>query len=831
MNWLNYDDVVGQLKGAGLVLDGPAWPLVVNKFMRCKVDGDREKRGWYKLFELALNGGDRILVGSYGVFRGDDSGSMKIELPTIERRRLDPGEQAAIKARQVEDRKRAQAEREREVQRASARATGWWRQAVDTGESAYLTRKGLPPGRLYGARLSPAGNLVIPLQNGKSTTFGLQVIYHDPKVKERKGRDKDYAPPGLSKAGKWFQIGTPHASGGIILVCEGFATGASLHEATGLPVAVAFDAGNLLPVGEALKALYRGRAKLLFCADDDYLARHKPGCGMLTLADNPVCGHCGQEHGKENTGAKRAQAAALAVDGAWIVPIFTDQRPIERKGPTDFNDLHVAPSGGLDAVRTQVEAPITALGWKSATWAASRVTALLSTAGGAGSERLAMRSVIPLEEAADRFVLVYGGKGTLFDRTEHLLVPKADVLDILPEHGWRDLRNTKAVVRLDEVGFDPAGTDTRIKCNLWSGWPTIPKEGVCTTLLDLLEYLCSEEKNARDIFQWVLKWLAYPIQHPGAKMRTALVFHGPQGAGKNFFFESVMSIYGDYGRIVDQSAIEDKFNDWASRKLFLIADEVVARQELFHVKNKLKGLITGDWIRINPKNVAAHDERNHVNLVFLSNEHQPLVLEKGDRRYTVIWTPPTLPASFYTAVKEEIAKGGIAALHHHLATLDLGDFDEHSKPPMTQAKRDLIDVSMGSTERFHADWEAGDTHHPFCPCSSADLYSAYQRWCRVNGVSRPREQNQFLAYFAKIPGWSRTHADRHDSMRDPTKKLRQRFVIPSPDDLAKAAKRPRATDYQRPAEKTQTEWLTECYFDFKDSLRGDDPGMEREYAA
>lgn len=818
MSWTNYDDVVGQIQSAGIQLNGPL--VVGGKFVRCKVEGDREKRGWYKLFELALSGGDRIIVGSYGVFRGDDAGTMKIELPTIERKRLDPGEQAAIRARQAEDAKRAAAERQREIERAAARASSWWRQATDAGESAYLTRKGLPPGRLYGARLSPAGNLVIPLQDGKSNTYGLQVIYHDPAVKKRKGRDKDYAPPGLSKAGKWFQIGSPAASGGIMLVCEGFATGASLHEATGLPVAVAFDAGNLAPVSEALKKLYRGRVKMLFCADDDYLARHKPGCGELTLVSDPLCAHCGQEHGKENTGMKRAQAAALTVDGAWIVPIFTDERPTSRKGPTDFNDLHVAPGGGLDAVRAQVEAPISALGWKAANWAASRVADVVAKAGGVGIERQAMRPVIPLDEAAERFVLVYGGKGTLFDRVEHLLVPKADVLDILPEHGWRDLRNTKQVVRLDEVGFDPAGTDERIKCNLWSGWPTVPKEGTCTTLLELLEYLCSEEKNARDIFQWVLKWLAYPIQHPGAKMRTALVFHGPQGAGKNFFFESVMSIYGDYGRIVDQSAIEDKFNDWASRKLFLIADEVVARAELFHVKNKLKGLITGDWIRINPKNVAAHDERNHVNLVFLSNEHQPLVLEKGDRRYTVIWTPPTLPPSFYAAVKEEIAKGGIAALHHHLATMDLADFDEHSKPPMTQAKQDLIDVSLGSTERFYRDWAAGELPHPFCPAAVGDLFSAYQRWCRIEGVSRPREKNQFSAFFQKLPGWRGGLFDRYRDVSHTGKTTRQRMIVPSDEELAAAAQRG-AKDYQKPPGQTQAQWITDCYWDFQQSLRDD----------
>jgi hypothetical protein len=87
----------------------------------------------------------------------------------------------------------------------------------------------------------------------------------------------------------------------------------------------------------------------------------------------------------------------------------------------------------------------------------------------------------------------------------------------------------------------------------------------------------------------VLKWIAYPIQHPGAKMKTTLVVHGPQGTGKNLFFEALMSIYGEYGDVLDQSALEDKFNDWASRKLFMIADEVVARSDVYHIKNKLKG--------------------------------------------------------------------------------------------------------------------------------------------------------------------------------------------------------------------------------------------------
>ena len=111
-----------------------------------------------------------------------------------------------------------------------------------------------------------------------------------------------------------------------------------------------------------------------------------------------------------------------------------------------------------------------------------------------------------------------------------------------------------------------------------------------------------------------------------------------------------MSIFGLYGQVIDQDALEDKYNDCFSRKLFLVADEVIARQEMYHVKNKLKGMITGTRIRINPKNVKSYWETNHCNIIFLSNETMPLVLERDDGRFVVVWTPPKLSEAFYKDV-------------------------------------------------------------------------------------------------------------------------------------------------------------------------------------
>src|SRR5690606_5352204 len=180
---------------------------------------------------------------------------------------------------------------------------------------------------------------------------------------------------------------------------------------------------------------------------------------------------------------------------------------------------------------------------------------------------------------------------------------------------------------------------------------------------------------------------------------------------------------------------EDKFNDWASRKLFLLADEVVARTEVYHLKNKLKALITGDRIRINPKNLQAYEEDNHANLVFLSNEAMPVVLEEDDRRHAVIWTPEKLDQEFYREVLAEIAAGGTAALHHYLLHLDLGNFSNGTLPPMTAAKAELIQLSQDSPQRFLDQLYGMDipSVRPV-PAPSKEWYELYKVWCHREGL-------------------------------------------------------------------------------------------------
>lgn len=761
----NYHDVHRQLADAGLIADR----LDVGRMRRCKVEGEREKRGWYILHELTLDSGEQVLVGSYGIWRGNDNGAHKIELSQTE---FSKEQAAALRKRLADDRKRAAADRKAEAARAAKRAEAVWLKCSASGEHDYLTRKGIGP---HGVKFSPQGALVIPMLDPVGRIHGLQFILsrkaHAKRI-ERTGRDKEFWPAGLAKRGHFHLIGMP---GPVCLACEGYATGATLHQATGLPVVVAFDAGNLTPALEALAKRYKS-TRWLVCADDDAFSDGNPGVSA-------------------------ASTAAMAVSGAMLVPKFADEAARQAahaangRKLTDFNDL--AALEGLHSVRSQVEDKLRALAWET-----TRETPREKVTGGEGSR--ALRPIEGFDELIERFALIYGHNGTVFDFQERRLLALSDMRDACVSRElhrrWQECPQ-RLIYRVEEVGFDPAETDATIKCNLWAGWPTTAKPGSCERLLELLRYMCAgETRDPEGLFRWVLRWIAYPIQNPGAKLKTCLVIHGPQGTGKNLFFESIMAIYGRYGRVLDQSAVEDKFNDWASRKLFIIADEVVARSDLYHVKNKLKGLITGDWIRINPKNVAAYDERNHCNLVFLSNEVMPSVLEEDDRRHTVIWTPAKLSSEFYAEVADEIRNGGIEALHDHLLTLDLGDFATHSKPFHTQAKEDLIELSCDTITRFFNQWVAGDIDGiPIVPALSEDVFALYRAWCSRQGIGKGAQLNTVVQTLSKKPGMVK---DRKRYMVGQTVKNPACFLTP-----------PKAKPM--PEGESATAWLGERFTEFK----------------
>lgn len=307
----------------------------------------------------------------------------------------------------------------------------------------------------------------------------------------------------------------------------------------------------------------------------------------------------------------------------------------------------------------------------------------------------------------------------------------------------------RRVVRAEQVVFEPGGNPGPGSINLYAGLEMVPIPGDCEPILGLLRHLVGDYEP---VYDWILDWIAYPLQNPGAKMPTSIIMHGDEGSGKNLFWEIVRDIYGEYGSVVGQDQLEDKFNDWISRQLFIIGDEVLSRQEMRHLKGKLKAMISGREIKINTKMMPLRSEANHVNLVFLSNEIQPNALDASDRRYCVIWTPAKQEPAYYRAVVACRDVGGREAFMDFLLKRNLSQFEPYTPPPLTAAKVDLIDLGRPNPERWWLAWSSGELPVGFNSCSSDQAYRFYRRWCTAEGEKYPMSKAVFARMVMRQAG-------------------------------------------------------------------------------
>lgn len=300
---MTLDDVLAQLQALGLQVDTLD---TSGRLVRVPVDDDKgsKRSGWYVLHEFRLDSGDVAYAGRYGNWKAGDE-AHRIDVST----QLSDADRAAY-AEKRRAAQRAQAEERRtRVADAAKRAAQIWSQLPEGGRSRYLDRKKI---RAHGARFARGGALAIPVSGPAGDLVGLQFI-------QPTGAKKFLT--GTPKRGASFTIGELAGAERIVVV-EGYATGATVHQATGLPVVVAFDAGNLLPVTDALRAQHRD-AVLLIAGDDDHATEGNPG-------------------------RSKALAVARRTGGRALFPRFIDPA-----GKTDWNDLHVAE--GLDEVRAQWE--------------------------------------------------------------------------------------------------------------------------------------------------------------------------------------------------------------------------------------------------------------------------------------------------------------------------------------------------------------------------------------------------------------------------------------------------------------------------------------------
>ena len=262
----------------------------------------KDKAGWYVLHA------DRFPYGVFGDHRqGDEKYHWKPDLPDGS---TDKQKEACRRIIEGLNKKAAEEEKAYKASRLIEITDDWENAPYAEPDHPYLVAKGVG---VHGIRQRD-GVLIVPMKNADGVIKSFQRI---------RSVDKRYAKGG-EKKGCFHTIGNPDK---VLVVVEGYATGASIFEATGLSVIVAFDCGSLKSVAEVVRKMYPA-IRMVFAADDDIGTKGNPG-------------------------KTHAEEAAQAVGGSVVLPDFGKHRP---DGVSDFNDL--AMSRSQEEVKKQIEAAL-----------------------------------------------------------------------------------------------------------------------------------------------------------------------------------------------------------------------------------------------------------------------------------------------------------------------------------------------------------------------------------------------------------------------------------------------------------------------------------------
>lgn len=268
-------DFMRAMQAAGLE---PDRVIADGSIHRCRAKGDKQgsRSGWYVLYL------DGRAAGSFGDWRSGESHQWRAdseiaETPEDRRRAIE----AMAKAKTDRDRQRAET---REAAKRQA-ARRWQRARPASPRHPYLVEKKV---QAYGLR-QEGDLLLVPLRDSRGVLWSVQTI--------SAGGEKRF-PRGAAKRGLYHAIGSPIVD--VVCIAEGYATAATVHAATGYPVACAFDAGNLEPVARSIRA-NNPQARIVICADDDRETAERIG---------------------KNPGIEAASRAAKAVDGILVTPTF-----------------------------------------------------------------------------------------------------------------------------------------------------------------------------------------------------------------------------------------------------------------------------------------------------------------------------------------------------------------------------------------------------------------------------------------------------------------------------------------------------------------------------
>ena len=451
----------------------PPKEIVPGKFHRFSANGKRsDTAGFCKLF-------DDMRGGIFGDFRNGVTHEWQAE----QQRELTPEQRRAHRQAIEQAKREREAEQQRVREEARIKAQQIWAAAEAANDNhPYLVRKGV---RAFGLRQSRDA-LVVPIKDITGTIHSLQFITPD--------GDKRFLTGGAI-AGHFAGIGK---LGKVMHIAEGYATAASIHQATGDAVAIAFNAGNLEPVAKAIRERFPD-VEIRICADNDV---NTPG----------------------NPGITKAQQAAQAV-GAHVV----------HPEAGDFNDLALAQ--GLEAV-AQLVAPPT----NDNTPALPQVS-LYDLLPDCNDKGKPLSTIENLAEITRRLGVTI--RYNVISKEEEILIPgEGFSVDNRANASLAWLVSWCARMKMptDKVGDFVTYLADKNLYNPVAEWITSKPWDGQSRLQDLFDTIDAVDNDLKCVLmkRWMLSAVAAAFNHDGVSAHGVLTLQGDQYLGKTKWFKGLV---------------------------------------------------------------------------------------------------------------------------------------------------------------------------------------------------------------------------------------------------------------------------------------------------
>ncbi len=469
---------------------------------------------------------------------------------------------------QVEEQKQQREEEQKQRRTDAAKlASEIWKSATDASYPLhdYLARKqvashGLRTGSLpYYDKLIPNA-LFVPVMKG-SKIVSLQAIFDTSD--NPMGRSKTFLFGGEKKS-CFFKLGdVTKEPDEIVIICEGYATAASIFETTKYPVFMAFDSGNLIHVAERVRKNLT-QSRIIIAADND-------------------------RKNDTNTGVIKANEAAKAFNCFVAIPQFKDMTDLSL---SDFNDLHDECGG--DEVVKQINAvfdikPVEIIEKKSVGDAINHYDYLPNTTG---KDFKPISTIENLIEILHRLNIT--ARYNIIKKEQLITVPgKKYTLDNQANATYAHIKSECAKFKYptgnlldfltniaDDNSFNPVCE--WIKSVPWDGKSRLAEFYATITTKH-------EQIQLRNILikRWLISAIASAFSDNGAASAGVLVLQGAQDLGKSAWFNALtnqhgFTLDGFVLRCDDKDSVKQAISHWLVELAEL--DSTFKKSELAELK-------------------------------------------------------------------------------------------------------------------------------------------------------------------------------------------------------------------------------------------------------